>query len=266
VAEYVNTLTSRTLGYLIQRYQLPSNRNWVDLTPSERRKYEKVFGWLVPFHDLQLRNINPAALARFRKMVPEQGKWQFANHVLQVTDTLLTWANQQYPQYSRVAQAEMRQPSGDRDEPHRTSSRRYSTPPPFRLLPPGTRKNNPFYIVRGRDPTSGKTVEISTRTRVRQKAEARARDYWRQLQLDTARTMRRVVPDVENARVATPDLPELTGKTETSGEAARKPFKVRKKPGANPIGEATGGVPPARKLFAKTAATPAVRTHLTSFV
>jgi hypothetical protein len=59
MTEYVNTLTSRTLGYLIQRYQLPSNPNWVNLTPCRQKEYQKIFDWLTPFHDLQLGDIDP---------------------------------------------------------------------------------------------------------------------------------------------------------------------------------------------------------------
>src|ERR1700756_739836 len=92
MAEYVNTLKSRTLGYLIQRYQMPSNRNWVDLTPCTRGNYEKVFDWLSPFYDLQLGEIDPTAVEAIRNIVVEQKKWRFAALVLQVTDTLLNWA------------------------------------------------------------------------------------------------------------------------------------------------------------------------------
>lgn len=253
----LNTLPYRTLGYLIYRYQLPSNRSWVNLAPCTRRDYQKIFDWLAPFHDLQLREIDPTAAEAIRNIVVEQSKWRFAAQVLQVMDTLFTWAIREHLQHNPVSRPRAIEPIGHPPERNPTSFRRHSIygadskPLPFTLLPPGTRKNNPFYIARGRHPTSGKNVEISTRTRVKQIAEARARDVWRRLQMDTGRTVRRVVPHIENARVATPDLPELTGKTETSGDPARKPFKVRKKPGANPIGKATGGVPPVRKRLRK---------------
>jgi hypothetical protein len=63
--------------------------------------------------------------------------------------------------------------------------------------------------------------------------------------------MRYVDTDIEIARAATQDLPELIENAETSSETYRKPFKVRKKPGANPIGKPGGGVSPPRKRLRK---------------
>jgi hypothetical protein len=55
----------------------------------------------------------------------------------------------------------------------------------LKLLPPGTRKRNPFWIVRGRD--HGRRIEASTKTADRERAEAFLVDYRRRLTDDRRR-------------------------------------------------------------------------------
>src|SRR6516225_6225498 len=49
---------------------------------------------------------------------------------------------------------------------------------PFTLIPPGKRKNNPFYLARGAHPVTGRDVEISTKTRDKATAREIAKEVW----------------------------------------------------------------------------------------
>jgi hypothetical protein len=52
---------------------------------------------------------------------------------------------------------------------------------PYQLIPPGTRKNNPFWLVRYRDPFTGKSTEYSTKKSDQKAAERVAVNFWHRL-------------------------------------------------------------------------------------
>jgi integrase len=48
----------------------------------------------------------------------------------------------------------------------------------FTLIAPGRRKNNPYYLARGQHPVTGRSVEISTKTRDKAAARRFAQEIW----------------------------------------------------------------------------------------
>jgi hypothetical protein len=51
----------------------------------------------------------------------------------------------------------------------------------YQLIPPGARKNNPFWVVRYRDPFTGKSTEYSTKKSDKKAAERVAVNFWHRL-------------------------------------------------------------------------------------
>src|SRR5215469_10569770 len=49
---------------------------------------------------------------------------------------------------------------------------------PWKLIAPGKRKGNPYWIARGTHPVSGRSLEVSTRTRDKAAAKQFAKDFW----------------------------------------------------------------------------------------
>ena len=51
----------------------------------------------------------------------------------------------------------------------------------YQLIPPGARKNNPFWVVRYRDPFTSKSTEYSTKKSDKKAAERVAVNFWHRL-------------------------------------------------------------------------------------
>jgi hypothetical protein len=51
----------------------------------------------------------------------------------------------------------------------------------FTLIAPGRRKNNPYWLARGQHPVTGRSVEISTKTRDKAAARRFAQEIWLEL-------------------------------------------------------------------------------------